>query len=108
VPSFTFSAQRSKRCLTLRDAYVQGVLLWNVWEQLDAARRLIAELGLFRPAELRGRGRATADGRLLREHLLDELFLTLAPQVTGRDDSVERLAWLPGSSLRLAVESIDR
>jgi NADPH-dependent 2,4-dienoyl-CoA reductase/sulfur reductase-like enzyme len=39
----------------LRDGRVRGVLLWNVWEQVDAARRLIAEPGLFQPADLRGR-----------------------------------------------------
>jgi hypothetical protein len=34
---------------------VRGVLLWNVWDQVDAARRLIAEPGPFRPADLIGR-----------------------------------------------------
>jgi len=34
---------------------VRGVLLWNVWEQVDAARRLIAEPGPFRAADLKGR-----------------------------------------------------
>jgi 3-phenylpropionate/trans-cinnamate dioxygenase ferredoxin reductase component len=39
----------------LREGRVRGVLLWNVWEQVDAARRLIAEPGPFEPAQLRGR-----------------------------------------------------
>jgi 3-phenylpropionate/trans-cinnamate dioxygenase ferredoxin reductase component len=39
----------------LREGRVRGVLLWNVWEQVDAARRLIAEPGPFQPADLRGR-----------------------------------------------------
>jgi NADPH-dependent 2,4-dienoyl-CoA reductase/sulfur reductase-like enzyme len=39
----------------LRDERVRGVLLWNVWEQVDAARRLIAEPGPFQPADLVGR-----------------------------------------------------
>src|SRR5262249_17823694 len=39
----------------LGEGRIRGVLLWNVWEQVDAARRLIAEPGPFRPAELRGR-----------------------------------------------------
>ncbi len=39
----------------LRDGRVRGVLLWNVWGQVDAARRLIAEPGPFRPKDLRGR-----------------------------------------------------
>jgi NADPH-dependent 2,4-dienoyl-CoA reductase/sulfur reductase-like enzyme len=39
----------------LREGRVQGVLLWNVWKQVDAARRLIAERGPFRPADLKGR-----------------------------------------------------
>jgi 3-phenylpropionate/trans-cinnamate dioxygenase ferredoxin reductase subunit len=29
--------------------------LWNVWEQVDAARRLIVEPGPFRAADLKGR-----------------------------------------------------
>jgi NADPH-dependent 2,4-dienoyl-CoA reductase/sulfur reductase-like enzyme len=39
----------------LRDGRVRGVLLWNVWEQVDAARRLIAEPGPFHPESLKGR-----------------------------------------------------
>jgi 3-phenylpropionate/trans-cinnamate dioxygenase ferredoxin reductase component len=39
----------------LRDGRVRGVLLWNVWNQVDAARRLIAERGPFEPADLKGR-----------------------------------------------------
>ena len=34
---------------------VRGVLLWNTWNQVDAARALIAEPGPFRAAELTGR-----------------------------------------------------
>jgi 3-phenylpropionate/trans-cinnamate dioxygenase ferredoxin reductase component len=34
---------------------VRGVLLWNTWEQVDAARRLIADRGPFRPDDLKGR-----------------------------------------------------
>jgi 3-phenylpropionate/trans-cinnamate dioxygenase ferredoxin reductase component len=39
----------------LRDGRVRGVLLWNVWEQVDAARKLIAEPGPFYPENLKGR-----------------------------------------------------
>jgi len=39
----------------LRGGRVRGVLLWNVWEQVDAARRLIAEPGPFEAADLKGR-----------------------------------------------------
>jgi NADPH-dependent 2,4-dienoyl-CoA reductase/sulfur reductase-like enzyme len=39
----------------LHDGRVRGVLLWNVWKKVDAARSLIAEPGPFRPADLRGR-----------------------------------------------------
>jgi 3-phenylpropionate/trans-cinnamate dioxygenase ferredoxin reductase component len=39
----------------LRAGRVRGVLLWNVWGQVDAARRLIAEPGPFRAEDLRGR-----------------------------------------------------
>jgi NADPH-dependent 2,4-dienoyl-CoA reductase/sulfur reductase-like enzyme len=34
---------------------VRGVLLWNVWGQVDAARALIADPGPFRPGDLVGR-----------------------------------------------------
>ena len=38
----------------LRAGRIRGVLLWNVWEQVDAARNLIREQRLFRPSELKG------------------------------------------------------
>jgi hypothetical protein len=34
---------------------VRGVLLWNTWDQVDAARALIAEPGPFDAAKVRGR-----------------------------------------------------
>lgn len=37
---------------------VRGVLLWNVWEQVEAARELIATMQEFRPEDLKGRLRA--------------------------------------------------
>ena len=36
-------------------ARVRGVLLWNTWGQVDAARALIAEPGPFTPEKLKGR-----------------------------------------------------
>ena len=39
----------------LQGGRVRGVLLWNVWNQVDAARALIAEKGPFRPEQLKGR-----------------------------------------------------
>ena len=39
----------------LRDGRVRGVLLWNVWDQVEAARRLIAAPGPFTPKTLKGR-----------------------------------------------------
>jgi NADPH-dependent 2,4-dienoyl-CoA reductase/sulfur reductase-like enzyme len=39
----------------LRHGRVRGVLLWNVWEQVESARKLIAEPGPFRPEDLKGR-----------------------------------------------------
>ncbi|KAF0221350.1 MAG: FAD-dependent pyridine nucleotide-disulfide [Geobacteraceae bacterium] len=39
----------------LENGRVRGVLLWNIWEQVDAARSLIAEPGPFRPEDLKGR-----------------------------------------------------
>jgi NADPH-dependent 2,4-dienoyl-CoA reductase/sulfur reductase-like enzyme len=39
----------------LRDRRVRGVLLWNVWGQVDAARALVADPGPFEPRDLIGR-----------------------------------------------------
>jgi len=39
----------------LKDRRVQGVLLWNVWEKVEDARKLIAEPGPFLPEDLKGR-----------------------------------------------------
>jgi 3-phenylpropionate/trans-cinnamate dioxygenase ferredoxin reductase subunit len=39
----------------LRDGRVRGVLLWNVWDQVPNARRIIAEPGPFRAEDLKGR-----------------------------------------------------
>jgi 3-phenylpropionate/trans-cinnamate dioxygenase ferredoxin reductase subunit len=38
----------------LEESRVRGVLLWNVWEQVEAARRLIAEPGPFHAEDLMG------------------------------------------------------
>lgn len=39
----------------LHDGRVRGVLLWNVWERVEAARGLIREPGPFHPQDLIGR-----------------------------------------------------
>ncbi len=39
----------------LEKGRVRGVLLWNVWGQVDAARSLIAEPGSIRESDLKGR-----------------------------------------------------
>ncbi len=39
----------------LQNSRVRGVLLWNVWEQVEAARQLIAEPGPFTTKDLKGR-----------------------------------------------------
>jgi NADPH-dependent 2,4-dienoyl-CoA reductase/sulfur reductase-like enzyme len=39
----------------LQNGRVRGVLLWNVWGQVDAARELIGARGPLRPDDLRGR-----------------------------------------------------
>ena len=39
----------------LADGRVRGVLLWNVWDQVDNARALIREPGPFQAADLKGR-----------------------------------------------------
>jgi 3-phenylpropionate/trans-cinnamate dioxygenase ferredoxin reductase subunit len=39
----------------LRAGLVRGVLLWNVWGQVDAARDLLASANPVRPADLQGR-----------------------------------------------------
>jgi 3-phenylpropionate/trans-cinnamate dioxygenase ferredoxin reductase subunit len=42
----------------LSGARVRGVLLWNTWGQVDAARALIAQSGPFRTTDLVGRLRS--------------------------------------------------
>lgn len=39
----------------LKDSRVRGVLLWNIFGQVDAARQLIDQPGPFRPEDLKGR-----------------------------------------------------
>jgi NADPH-dependent 2,4-dienoyl-CoA reductase/sulfur reductase-like enzyme len=39
----------------LRDSRLRGVLLWNVWERVDAARALLREKREFRGSDLKGR-----------------------------------------------------
>lgn len=39
----------------LKDGKVRGVLLWNTWDQVDAARALIAEGRTYTPEQLKGR-----------------------------------------------------
>jgi NADPH-dependent 2,4-dienoyl-CoA reductase/sulfur reductase-like enzyme len=39
----------------LDQGHLRGVLLWNVWDQVDAARRLITEPGPFTSENLKGR-----------------------------------------------------
>ncbi len=46
----------------LQNGRVRGVLLWNVWEQVEAARQLIAEPGPFTVENLKGRLPAKSSG----------------------------------------------
>jgi 3-phenylpropionate/trans-cinnamate dioxygenase ferredoxin reductase component len=39
----------------LQPGRVRGVLLWNTWDQVDNARKLIADPGPFSPQDLKGR-----------------------------------------------------
>jgi 3-phenylpropionate/trans-cinnamate dioxygenase ferredoxin reductase subunit len=39
----------------LKKGRVQGVLLWNVWDKVDDARKLISEVGPFTPEDLKDR-----------------------------------------------------
>jgi 3-phenylpropionate/trans-cinnamate dioxygenase ferredoxin reductase subunit len=47
----------------LSEGRVRGVLLWNVWEQVDAARRLIADPGPFKANDLKGKLPARSEGK---------------------------------------------
>ena len=44
----------------LHEGRVRGVLLWNVWKRIKAARQLISEPGPFRPQDLLDRGLSTS------------------------------------------------
>jgi len=50
----------------LKNGRVRGVLLWNVWEQVEAARQLIAEPGPFSIRSLTGR--LPAKAALVKTH----------------------------------------
>jgi hypothetical protein len=39
----------------LNDGHVRGVVLWNVWKQLDNARSLMKDAGPFKAEDLKGR-----------------------------------------------------
>ena len=39
----------------LQNSRVRGVLLWNVWDQIEEARHLIADSGPFTAKDLKGR-----------------------------------------------------
>jgi NADPH-dependent 2,4-dienoyl-CoA reductase/sulfur reductase-like enzyme len=39
----------------LNDGHVRGVVLWNVWKQVDTARALMKEAGSFKEEDLKGR-----------------------------------------------------
>jgi len=39
----------------LEEGRVRGVLLWNVWKQVDNARALMLEKGPFKAEDLMGR-----------------------------------------------------
>jgi NADPH-dependent 2,4-dienoyl-CoA reductase/sulfur reductase-like enzyme len=47
----------------LADGRVRGVLLWNVWNSVPAARTLIAEPGPFKKADLKNRLRMAEPSR---------------------------------------------
>jgi 3-phenylpropionate/trans-cinnamate dioxygenase ferredoxin reductase component len=38
-----------------QEGKIRGVLLWNTWDQVDGARKLIASGRVFQPSELKGR-----------------------------------------------------
>jgi riboflavin biosynthesis pyrimidine reductase len=64
-----------------------------------SARFVLDAIGGIRPSAIvltEGGPHLMAD--FMAEHLLDELFLTLAPQVAGRDESVERPGLVAGVS----------
>jgi len=42
-------------------------------------------------------------GELLAARLLDELFLTVAPQLAGRDEATQRLALVEGTAFAVAT-----
>ena len=60
----------------LREGRVRGVLVWNVWEQVEAARQLIAEPGPFRA---KGPWNAKENRRRQSKPILHQLSATFAP-----------------------------
>src|SRR6266545_2705206 len=61
------------------------------------ARAILDTVRAVRPCDLTLlEGGPQLIGDFFAEHLLDELYLTLAPQLAGRDDSVERPGLVAG------------
>ena len=58
----------------LKEGRVRGVLLWNTFGQVDAARSLIAEPGPFRAPDLKGRDPGRLAGILIEQ---EAVFLVL-------------------------------
>src|ERR1035437_7280068 len=42
----------------MKSGRVRGVILWNIWQKLNAARQVVAEPGPFKPADLKGKIKA--------------------------------------------------
>lgn len=57
LETFTDWQERFKKGVVyyMKEGRVRGVLLWNVWDKIPAARELIAEAGPFTAKDLKGR-----------------------------------------------------
>jgi riboflavin biosynthesis pyrimidine reductase len=65
-----------------------------------SAQAIIAAVNSLRPeGMILVEGGPTLIGNFFEEHLLDELFLTLAPQVAGRNETTERPGLVSGTQL---------
>jgi riboflavin biosynthesis pyrimidine reductase len=67
-------------------------------EHATAAEILEATVAETRGKLILTEGGPTLLGHFLRERLLDELFLTIAPRIVGRDEAARRLALVEGAA----------
>lgn len=87
--------------LLRRQAVPDHVALWSTGARVEA-RSVLAALASRCAEVVLCEGGPHLLGQLLRADLVDELFLTIAPQLAGRSRSIARLSLVEGSAFHVA------